>query len=976
MNQRSSSHRRALALVAAVALAIGAITTAATSMADHTRDGGYAAAADLGARCQEVIASTVAGVPASCAHSDKAPAGVDVDKHVATAVLEARTGAAASAVDAAQDEGVPVPAELAAVTNQVPCDGDGTSGYRVQAIYVVTADKPNRYAAVSDQIKQWAAGVNTVFNLSAAKTGGVRDVRFVSASNGDGTCSPTVLNVTVPAGSFASFGATITAMQNLGFTSATRKYLMWVDGTGQCGIAQTYVDSRADQANYNNGMAPQFARIDTACWGQSQSVEAHELSHTMGSVQKDAPHATAAGHCYDESDRMCYADGGGKAMQQVCAPDQETLFDCNNDDYYSTFPASGSYLATHWNTASSRFLIGGGDGVGGGSAGVPTTLGGTVTVNNPVVPGLPTQVQANLEVPSGRTTTIAWTSTRKDCVFSSPTSVQTTVTCDARTTSAAAATATVVDSTGAKLVRTVPLTFSTAARAAAPSTSLDGSTSAYTACPSGKGVLTTRVLDTTTQKPVQGLGVAWFRQVGAAKAVQVATATTDATGVGVSAPVAMTAGTYSAKTIGTVAFPAVASSTIDVTVASGTCTTALSGSVSDDEVHAGDPVTVSGELTRDTGDGTDLPAAGEKVSIYALADGKTTWALAASATTAADGSYTTTVKPLGSEKLQARFAAHTGFAAANASEEAVTVTPWTTDITVSSAPAAVMAGDSVTLTGTLTQSADSVSAVMPSSPVKVTYPMADGKTATASATTNASGTYTVVAKPTGSGTVTVAYAGKPGWAADTATRALTVKEWSTALTTTTSATEVMAGTPLTLTGSLTQTGDPGQSAMKSAAIKVTYPLAGGKTATATTTTNVSGGYTVTVKPTGSGTVTVTYAGKVGWAADTETRTLTVHEWSSHLTLASTRNATTGYVTSTGILTVTNSSGVSTPLASASVVVTYPTSATRTASTTVRTNASGVFTASVKQLVSGTVSARYAGLPGWAAAEATPVTVTW
>ena len=43
-----------------------------------------------------------------------------------------------------------------------------------------------------------------------------------------------------------------------------------------------------------------------------------------------------------------------------------------------------------------------------------------------------------------------------------------------------------------------------------------------------------------------------------------------------------------------------------------------------------------------------------------------------------------------------------------------------------------------------------------------------------------------------------------------------------------------------------------------------------------------------VKPTGSGTVTVKYAGKLGWTASTATRALTVNEWISSLTLSATR----------------------------------------------------------------------------------------
>jgi ribosomal protein L24E len=285
-----------------------------------------------------------------CTHGpDPAPPGVDIK------VPKPLVGGAHPQGFLFPDAAGKKPVTAAAGTD-IGCYGNGRDGNRVQAVYAVPAGHPDRYNQVVPSIRQWAADTDGVFRASASATGGLRRIRFVT----DTACNLLVEHVRLSASGADTFDNTIAELAAQGYDDPSRKYLVWMDATELCGIATFYPDDRKSPANYNNGGAPgSVERIDSGCWGlasQGESVEAHELMHSLGAVLPSAPHGSPAGHCNDSSDRMCYLDGTVVALLGVCGPEHEATFDCRNDDYFNTNPGAGNYLATHWNTADNSFI--------------------------------------------------------------------------------------------------------------------------------------------------------------------------------------------------------------------------------------------------------------------------------------------------------------------------------------------------------------------------------------------------------------------------------------------------------------------------------------------------------------------------------------------------------------------------------------------------------------------------------------------
>jgi hypothetical protein len=277
----------------------------------------------------------VAGHPGMCSPGpDAGPEGVDV-----------RAPRSGGGGGKPKPSPAPSPSPSTAPVSGGRC---GTDGNRVQAVYAVSSDVPDAYDATLPSILQWANVADGVFANSAAETGGVRHVRWLTDAN----CVPTVVKVVMTPTGDDSFSNTISELQAAGLSRTDRKYVVWVDSNVYCGIGNVKGDDTPGETNANN-VGPSYGRTDRGCWGGY--TEAHELMHNLGGVQLSAPHSTGAWHCTDEYDRMCYRENNA-VMSYVCPQEHDNVFDCNHDDYFTTAAAPGSYLAGHWNAASSVFL--------------------------------------------------------------------------------------------------------------------------------------------------------------------------------------------------------------------------------------------------------------------------------------------------------------------------------------------------------------------------------------------------------------------------------------------------------------------------------------------------------------------------------------------------------------------------------------------------------------------------------------------
>ncbi|GAB7044289.1 hypothetical protein JCM9533A_81400 [Catenuloplanes niger JCM 9533] len=295
------------------------------------------------------ILVTVGSVANSAAAEPGEPAPVVSEDVFPGAVLGGpRTGPLATSVPAVGGDSLR--ALAAEPTTGFTCDG--TAGPRVEVLYVREASMPDRYAAMQPLMQAWLVNTDAAWNDGAARHGRSRHIRYLTETV-DGSCRAVIRNVVVPAGALATFDASIAAVKALGYNAASnRKYLMITEATVVCGLAQTTDDDQPGAANLAN-TAVRYARVDASPNCLGANAIAHEFGHTIGAIQDSAPHHSEPGHCNQGFDLMCYADTFSLDCPQY---DHKRIPDCAFDDFFSTQPAAGTYLATHWNTANSVYF--------------------------------------------------------------------------------------------------------------------------------------------------------------------------------------------------------------------------------------------------------------------------------------------------------------------------------------------------------------------------------------------------------------------------------------------------------------------------------------------------------------------------------------------------------------------------------------------------------------------------------------------
>ncbi len=292
-----------------------------------------------------------------------------------------------------------------------------TDARRVMAIYAYPSDAPDRSSTYIPYIRQQFQQANDMMSNAAAAFGVSLSLKV--ACDPDGQVTVRVVRMGFPR-SQTDVDPVFNDLIGKGYSVTGQKNWIWFDGdTCGGGVAYGLNDDRPGAENSANN-AVGYA----LSWGQCPyTYILHEGTHSMGGVVNTAPNSTGAGHCTDDSDVMCYNDGGPRASlyrNNACpGTGLDDFYDCHNDDYFHPSPPVGNFLATHWNIGGCNNLMI----VRSGCGGNPTPTN-TVGASTPTRTNTPAVTNTLTRTPT-RTNTPAVTNTPTSTLGASPTRTST-----------------------------------------------------------------------------------------------------------------------------------------------------------------------------------------------------------------------------------------------------------------------------------------------------------------------------------------------------------------------------------------------------------------------------------------------------------------------------------------------------------------------------------------------------------------------
>jgi len=210
----------------------------------------------------------------------------------------------------------------------------------VVTYYDATQKHPDPVGAIRSIVRRmnWK-----IADQSSKSSGGSRVVRMAVDCDASGSISIFDTRVSGP----APFGQQLKGTDAVKYLNFT---IGFVDGSPEGGSAGWLADEKKSRENLSAVTTQSAATITHNGKPSETTTTLHELFHTMGAVQANAPYAGGS-HCYDRLDVMCYptSDEPCSAANGFRTPVTFPI-DCNSNTYFDAAP-DGGYLASNWNVA-------------------------------------------------------------------------------------------------------------------------------------------------------------------------------------------------------------------------------------------------------------------------------------------------------------------------------------------------------------------------------------------------------------------------------------------------------------------------------------------------------------------------------------------------------------------------------------------------------------------------------------------------